>query len=188
MAYGEVRKGVSERLRQRHGCLEGTGRLFRFYNDQWPHQALCYRTSSKVFHEAIYAPAEEPRNRGMQRSEYCNHQQERWDSRLTQPQSCPTNGVHRQYTVGSQDLVQPGFQLLRLNFILIPGDLDPRLYPPNGNGRNEELLRWHIRDLIHDGAMWTGATQLRDHVGIEEVHEPTPRPRAFGGDAVGAAA
>ena len=94
MAYGEVRKGVSERLRQRHGCLEGTGRLLRFYNDQRPHQALCYRTSSKVFHEAIYAPAEQPRNRGMQRSGYCNHQQERWDSRLTQPQSCPTNGVY----------------------------------------------------------------------------------------------
>ena len=78
-------------------------------------------------------------------------------------------------------------KLLRLSLILLTGDLDPCLYLSNRNGGHEESLRRHIRDPIQDSTMWTGATQLRDHVGIEEVHRPTSRPKVFGGDAVGAA-
>ena len=104
-------------------------------------------------------------------------------------ETCPLpegGRVHRQYTVGSQDLVQPGFQLLCLGLILITGNLDPRLYLSNRNGRYEELLRRHIRDPIQNSAMWTGTAQLRNHIGIQEVQRPTPRPGVLGGDAVGA--
>ena len=96
--------------------------------------------------------------------------------------------VHRQYTVGSQDFVQPDLQLLCLRFILLAGDLDSRLYLSNRNGRHEKLLCRRLPDPIEDGAMWSGTTQLRDHVGVEGVHSATPQPKAWCGDAVGAAA
>ena len=51
VAYGEVRRGLSESLcqcRRRH--RRELGAYFRFYNNQRPHQALSYRTPAEVFH------------------------------------------------------------------------------------------------------------------------------------------
>lgn len=79
-------------------------------------------------------------------------------------------------------------KLLRFPTVLLAGDLDARLYLANRNGRQEELLCRYLRDPFEDGAMGTAAAQLRDHVGVEEIDGATPRPRARGGDAAGAAA
>ena len=79
-------------------------------------------------------------------------------------------------------------KLLRLGRILLTGDLDPRLYLPNRDGRHEELLRRHIVDPLQDGTVRTGTAQFGNHVGVQEVHGPIPQPRLFGGDAVGEAA
>ncbi len=64
--------------------------------------------------------------------------------------------VHRQYTVGSQNLVQPDLQFLRFRFILLASDLDSGLYLSHSNCRHEKLLSRHFRDPVEDGAVWTG--------------------------------
>ena len=63
MAYDEVRRGVSESLRQHNRGTREVGAYFRFYNNHWPHQILGYRTPAEVFHGAAIAPDEESKTR-----------------------------------------------------------------------------------------------------------------------------
>ena len=57
-----------------------------------------------------------------------------------------------------------------------------------GDGRYEELFRRHIRNPVQNGTMRARAAQLRDYVGVQEVHRLIPQSKAADGDAVGAAA
>ena len=52
VAHREVRRCVSESLRQRHEGPHGTGRLLPVRHNQRPHQALGFRTPAEVVHEA----------------------------------------------------------------------------------------------------------------------------------------
>ena len=68
---------------------------FRFYNNQWPHQALGLSDSGESVPHRPYSTTEGIQKRGgalYDRSWY--HVQERKDPHLNRPQSCPTIGVH----------------------------------------------------------------------------------------------
>ena len=70
------------------------GAYFRFYNDQRPHQALGYRTSAEVYHQAMNVQGGRRRKGGVHRNRREYHWQGQRGSRLIPPRSCPNGRVH----------------------------------------------------------------------------------------------
>lgn len=109
----------------------------------------------------------------------CNHGILVNGVRLPVHQFCPKPeccGIHGQYVVGGGNLIGPGFYFCSLEGILLARDFDPGLY--FGEGHDAE-----VKVLIRDGfdprnhtPMRFCLAELRDDVGVEEIHAVTALP------------